>query len=236
MTNQEQTIFACVAHPDDEVSCVGTMSNHVDRGDRVVLAWTTSGEMASHFNGMEFSEVKKIREEQGKEVGEIVGCETIFLGYGDTSVRATRESALKMAKIIAEIKPDAVITWSMNTRHPDHRGTAHIIYDAITYARIPHITEPEAPHRPPLHIPIFLYYEEVSPLPTTYIDISKNFEKVKEVTKLYADFYNWQIDDWIDTVRRADGLRCGVRYAEKFNVLSRFLPAEEHLPINKREL
>ncbi|MHA2357281.1 MAG: PIG-L deacetylase family protein [Candidatus Heimdallarchaeaceae archaeon] len=213
MTDNEQTIFACFAHPDDEIACVGSLCNHVDRGDKVVLAWTTSGELASHFNGMEFDEVKKIREEQGKVVGEIIGCETLFLGYGDTHVRSTRENALKMAKVIAEVKPDAVITWSLNTRHPDHRGTANIIYDALTYARIPHITEPSAPHRPPLHIPMFLYYEEFSTLPVIHIDISKNFEKVEKIANLYGDFYKWtRVSDWITTMKHADGLRCGVMY------------------------
>ena len=190
--------------------------------------------MASHFNDMSFSEVKEIREKQGKDVGKIIGCETLFLGYGDTSVRATRESALKMAKVIAEVKPDAVVTWSMNTRHPNHRGTAQILYDAITYARIPKITEPLDPYRPPLHIPIFMYHEEVSPLPTIYIDVTSSFEKVKEVAKLYGDFYNWQqVDDWLDVNRRSNGMKCGVKYAEKFNVLSRFLTVKKHLPINK---
>ncbi|NPD89107.1 MAG: PIG-L family deacetylase [Asgard group archaeon] len=233
MTEEKKTIFACFAHPDDEISSIGSLCNHVDRGDRVVLAWTTSGEMASHFNGMEFDEVKKIREEQGREVGEIVGCETLFLDYGDTHVRSTRENALKMTKVVAEIKPDAVITWSLNTRHPDHRGTAQIICDAITYARIPHITGSIAPHRPPLHIPMFLYYEEFSTLPVIYIDISKNFEKVQKVAKLYGDFYKWErVNDWINTMKHADGLRCGVGYAEKFNVLTRYLSVEQYLPIN----
>ena len=158
----------------------------------------------------------------------------MFLGYGDTSVRATRDSALKMAKVIAEIKPDAVITWSMNTRHPDHRGTAHILYDAITYARIPKITEPLDPYRPPLHIPIFMYHEEVSPLPTMYIDVTENFEKVRRVAKLYADFYGWKnIDDWLEVGRKSNVFKCGVKYAEKFNVLSRFLPVEKHLPLGR---
>ena len=122
----------------------------------------------------------------------------------------------------------------MNTRHPDHRGTAQILYDAITYARIPKITEPLDPYRPPLHIPIFMYHEEISPLPTIYIDVTPSFEKVKEVAKLYGDFYNWQqVDDWLDVNRRSNGMKCGVKYAEKFNVLSRFLPVEKHLPINK---
>lgn len=234
MSNNKKTIFACFAHPDDEIGCMGTLANHVDKGDHVVLAWTTSGEMASHFNGMDFSEVKKIREEQGKEVGKIIGCESMFLGYGDTSVRATRESALKMAKVIAEIKPDAVITWSMNTRHPDHRGTASILYDAITFARIPKITEPLDPYRPHLDIPIFMYFEEISPLPTIYVDVTENFEKIRKVAKLYGDFYGWkQIDDWIEVGRKSNGFKCGVKYAEKFNFLSRYLPVENHLPIGR---
>ncbi len=234
MSNNKKTIFACFSHPDDEIGCMGTLANHVERGDHVILAWTTSGEMASHFNGMDFSEVKKIREEQGKKVGEIIGCETMFLGYGDTSVRATRDSALKMAKVIAEIKPDAVITWSMNTRHPDHRGTANILYDAITYARIPKITEPLDPFRPSLQIPFFMYYEETSPLPITYIDVTGNFEKIRKVAKLYGDFYGWQqIDDWIEVGRKSNGFKCGVKYAEKFNYLSRYLPVEKHLPIGR---
>ncbi len=234
MNNEEKTILACVAHPDDEIGCIGTLVNHVNRGDKVVLAWTTSGEMASHFNGMTFSEVKEIREKQGEDVGKIIGCETLFLDYGDTSVRATRESALKMAKVIAEVKPDAVITWSMNTRHPDHRGTAQMLYDAITYARIPKITEPLDPYRPPLHTPMFMYFEEISPLPTVYIDVTTSFSKVKEVAKLYGDFYDWQqVDDWVDINRRSNGMKCGVKYAEKFNALTRFLPIEKHLPINR---
>ncbi len=85
MTNEKKTILACFAHPDDEIGCIGTLSNHVDKGDQVVLVWTTSGEMASHFDKMSFNEVKKIREEQGKVVGEIIGSQTMFLGFGDTS-------------------------------------------------------------------------------------------------------------------------------------------------------
>ncbi|MHA1829877.1 MAG: PIG-L deacetylase family protein [Candidatus Heimdallarchaeaceae archaeon] len=234
MSEHKTTIFACFAHPDDEIGCIGTLANHVEKGDKVVLAWTTSGEMASYFEDMTLEEVKKIREDQGKKVGKIVGCKTKFLGYGDTSVRATRENALKMAKVIAEIKPDAVIAWSMNTRHPDHRHTSNILYDSITYARIPKITKPLNPYRPPLHIPLFMYFEEISPLPTIYVDVTENFEKVRQVAKLYGDFYGWQrVDEWIEVQRKANGFKCGVKYAEKFNLLSSYIQGKKYLPIDK---
>ncbi|UJG39583.1 MAG: PIG-L family deacetylase [Candidatus Heimdallarchaeum aukensis] len=230
----KKTILACFAHPDDELGCVGTLANHAKNGDRVVIAWTTSGEMASFFEGMSFEEVKDIREKQGREIGKIIGSnvETIFLGYGDTEVIPTRENAIKMAKIIAKIKPDAVISWGFNNRHPDHRGTVQLLYDAMTYARIPRITSPDPPHRPPFHIPMFLYYEKISPLRTVYVDISETYPQVEKAFRLYADFYGWSVSDWIHVRRRTDGMDCGVKFAEKFNVFSRYEPYSSLLPIN----
>lgn len=233
MREMPRTIFACFAHPDDELGCLGTLANHAQHGDRVVLAWTTSGEMASYFNGMDFEEVKRIRQEQGKQIGKIIGAETLFLGYGDTSVVPTRDNALRMAKIIAQIRPDAVITWGFNNRHPDHRGTAQILYDALTYARLPKLVEPDPPHRPPFHIPMFLYPEATANLPAVYVDISDNFDKVQQAFELYADFYGWHAKDWIEIRRRNDGITCGTRYAERFQLLTRYFPASKLLPLNE---
>ena len=66
------------------------------------------------------------------------------------------------------------------------------------------------------------------------MDVTENFEKVRKVAKLYGDFYNWQqVDDWIDVGRRSNGLKCGVRYAEKYNILTRYPPVDNLLPIYK---
>ncbi|MHA1303040.1 MAG: PIG-L deacetylase family protein [Candidatus Heimdallarchaeaceae archaeon] len=234
MNEKPKTIFACFAHPDDELGSIGTLAQHAKKGDKVILAWTTSGEMASFFKGMSFDEVKKIREEQGRTIAEIIGenVTSMFLGFGDTNVVPNRENALKMAKIIAKIKPDAIISWGFNNRHPDHRGTTQLLYDAMTYARIPKLTDPAPPHRPPFHLPMFLYYEETSPLRTIYVDITDTFAQVEKAFKLYADFYGWAIEDWLHVRRRTDGMACGVKYAEKFNVLSRYSPVNKLLPIN----
>ncbi len=234
MDKKKKTIFACFAHPDDELSCLGTLVNHVDNGDKVILAWTTSGEMASFFDGMSFDQVKDIREEQGKKIGAIIDCETLFMDHKDTSVFSTRENALKMAKLIAQLKPDAIVTWNQTNSHPDHRGTVNLLYDALTYARLPRITDPEPPHRPRYHVPMFLYYDSNSPLRVVHVDITKNFDKVRSGYQLYAEFYGWGMGDWLDVRRRSNGMECGVQYAEKFNVLSRYAPAEQLLPINNK--
>ncbi len=234
MTDSEKTIFACFAHPDDELGCIGTLLKHAEKGDRVVLSFTTSGEMASFFESMSFSEIKKTREEQGKIVGEIIDCEIKFLGYGDTSVIPSRENALEMAKVIADIKPDAIIAWGQNSTHPDHRGTTQLLYDGMTFARIPRLTSPFSPHRPSFQLPMFMYYERNSPLRTCYIDVSNQYEKIEKAFDLYSEFYGWTTSDWLYVRRRNDGMACGVKYAEKFNVLSRFSPVDQYLPLNNK--
>ncbi len=35
MNTGKKTILACVAHPDDEIGCIGTLVNNVGKGDRV---------------------------------------------------------------------------------------------------------------------------------------------------------------------------------------------------------
>ena len=79
-----------------------------------------------------------------------------------------------------------------------------------------------------------MYFEEISPLPTIYVDVTDNFEKIRKVANLYAEFYGWkEVNEWLEVGRKSNGFKCGVKYAEKFNVLSRYLPAEKYLPMGK---
>lgn len=215
-----KTILAVFTHPDDEIGCVGTLANHASRGDNVILAWMTYGEMTSFFGDMKSDAIGAEREEHGKKVGGIIGCKTLFLGYPDTNVQPTREASLKMASLITEIKPDAVITWNSRTRHPDHRGTRQIVFDGLVFARLPKLVAPAQPHR--VEMPIFQYFEERTHYPTTYVDITESIEKVLSVVEFYADFYGWEgAVIRVKSSRQASGIECGCQYAEKFNRIAR---------------
>src|SRR5499426_2749039 len=109
--SSRKTVFACFAHPDDEVGALGTLANHVDRGDRVVLAWMTCGENTSMSKATSVVEVARERRGHGQEVGKIIGCEVAFFDYGDTEVQLSRDAAIRMGRFIAELKPDAILTW-----------------------------------------------------------------------------------------------------------------------------
>ncbi|MHA1245026.1 MAG: PIG-L deacetylase family protein [Candidatus Heimdallarchaeota archaeon] len=218
---EKKTIFACFPHADDEISCVGTMANHVARGDRVILCFATHGEMTSLFgDNITVDDIITAREEHAATVSKIIGCEVMFLDYEDTEVEITRKNAKKLAKVICEVKPDAIITWNVYHRHPDHRSIAQLLIDAGQMARIPRVVEPLEPHRKDL---TFLqYYDERTLLPVVYIDVTESIDKIREVTQCYADSYGWKgAVERVTARRQSLGMDCDVEYAEKFTILRR---------------
>ena len=215
-----KTILTIFPHADDEISCVGTMANHIIRGDRVVLCFATHGEMTSLMGDVSEEEIILAREEHAAKVAEIIGCEVMFLDFKDTEVEITRANAKKIAGVISQIKPDAIITWNIHHRHPDHRSIAQLVIDAVTMARIPRVVNPNGPHRK--DITIIQYYDVRALLPTIYVDITETIHKVREVTQCYADTYGWTgAVERVTARRMSTGMECDVEYAEKFTILRR---------------
>jgi len=218
--DDRKTIFACFPHADDEISCVGTMANHITRGDRVVLCFATHGEMTSLMGDVPVEKIVSAREEHAQKVAKIIDCEIMFLDFEDTEVEITRKNAKKLAGVISEIKPDAIITWNSFHRHPDHRSMAQLLIDAVPMARIPRIVSPLGAHREDLTI--FQYYDERALLPSIYVDVSDSIDKIKEVTNCYAETYGWvgAVENVVAR-RRSMGMDSDVQYAERFSILRR---------------
>ena len=226
--NGKRTVFACFAHPDDELGAIGSLSNHVERGDRVVLAWTTKGEMTSLFGDMPAEEVVRRRVKHGEDIGNIVGCEALFMDYPDAGIEVTRESGLKMAKTLATIKPGAVVTWNTLRGHPDHRYTCQLILNGITYARLPKVVAPLEAYRS--NVTVYQYVDPYSPYPVVYVDISSQIDKVVAAVEYYAKVYEWpDAKDRVLATRRHAGGECGVKYAERFNVMNRNHPSSKYI-------
>jgi LmbE family N-acetylglucosaminyl deacetylase len=226
--SSRKTVFACFAHPDDEMGALGTLANHADRGDRVVVAWMTSGEHTSMSKAKSPEDVARERRAHGQEVGKIIGCEAVFFEYGDTQVQLTREAAVQMGRFIAELKPEAIITWDSFNSHPDHRETSKIIMDAARFARLPRLVEPHTPHR--LDLPIYQYVDHRSRDPIVYVDVSEQIEKILKATAVYAEAFDWtNVDERVRVRRASIGMQCGVRYAERFTVRRRLAPPQNYL-------
>ena len=226
-------ILAVFAHPDDEVGCVSTLAKHHARGDHVMLVWTTYGENASHFAGVGHDEVKRVREGHGRDIANMVGGQYRFFDFGDTRMTGSRDEALTLARLYCEFKPEAVITWDDFNRHPDHRATAKIAFDAITLARIPKVVQENGFEHLEAHRGGLNFYQYAAPEANrtiVHVDISDHAEVGANALEYFAKFYDWKItrEQWLET-RALAGRQVGVKYAEKFTVQKTFHPPLAHL-------
>jgi LmbE family N-acetylglucosaminyl deacetylase len=214
-----QTLLVALAHPDDEVGMVAAMQAQRARGDRVVLAWLTRGEMTEALGPVPTDEIIRRRTEHGHVAGEILGVETRFLDFPDTAVHATPEAARTVARLIAEVKPDGVLTWGQawrrGLRHPDHQATGQIVRDAITLARIKRVVAPLEPHRRP--VPVFTYRDRHSRLPAVAIDASPYRDKIRELALHYQKELEFPDPDWLENLLRGIGRKWNLDLAEEFD-------------------
>lgn len=239
-----QTLLVALAHPDDELGAAGTICAQLARGDRVVVMWLTRGGMTEAFGGVPPDEVVRRRMEQGLRSGEILGVETRFLDFPDTRVQATTEAAAEVAREIADIKPDGVITfgdaWIRGLRHPDHQACGKIVRDAITLARIKRAVEPLSPHRG--FAPVFTYPGAHSTLPKVAVDVEPYYERICELGDYYMREIQFGDRAWITARLERGGEMFGVKYAEVFDawesnpgLFSSLLPAESDDPLSHPE-
>ena len=213
-----QTLLVGLAHPDDEVGVAGTILAQRARGDRVVIVWLTRGEMTEAFGPLPVAEVARRRTQQGQAAGEILGVETRFLDFADTRLEATRDAAAHVARTIAEIKPDGLITWgegwTRGIRHPDHQACGRIFRDAITLARIAKVVEPLTPHR--AAVPVWTLRDVHSTLPAAAVDVEPFLPGVQEVAGFYHQGIGFGDPTWLEQRLGGGGAPFGLRYAEVF--------------------
>ncbi|MEQ9397845.1 MAG: PIG-L deacetylase family protein [Longimicrobiales bacterium] len=214
-----RTLLAVLAHPDDEVLAAGTLRAQRVRGDRVVVLYLTRGEATAALGDLAPEDVARRRLELAREAAAILDVEHRFLDFPDTGVAATPESARTVARVLAEIAPDALITWgrmwAKGMRHPDHHATGTIAVDAVTLARIARVAAPHAPHR--AECPVFTYRGAHSTLPSVVVDVEPHLDEVFAL----ADFYRTNIGfgerTWLESRLRAAGSEFGVAWGERFD-------------------
>jgi len=133
-SSEEKVLMAIFAHPDDEMTIAPILSRYVSEGVKVYLVVCTDGRLGTNdFTDHEAGEgLVAIRKEEMKCAAEKLGVELIHLDYHDQlraaegydgHVPHARELILELGDIIADKKPDALITWGPDggSTHMDHR-------------------------------------------------------------------------------------------------------------------
>lgn len=230
-----RTLLVVLAHPDDEVACAGAILAQRARGDRVVVAWLTRGERTEAFGPVPDEEVARRREAQARGAAEILDVEPVFLDFPDTAVEATPSAAARVARLVADVRPDGVLTfgdaWTRGLRHPDHRAAGTIARDAVSLARIRRIVDPAEPHR--AYVPVFTYRGAHSTLPAVGLDVEPHLERIYELGEYYQERIGFGDPAWLEERLRRTGERWGVEHAEEYDaweskpgLVASLLPAE----------
>lgn len=215
----QKTLLVGLAHPDDELAAAGAILAEKAHGNRIVVVWLTRGEMTEAFGPIPPDEVARRRDEHGRRAGEILGVETRFMDFQDTQLVATPEAAARVAKVIAEVRPDALLTWGegwiRGMRHPDHQACGKIFRDAVTLARMAKTVAPTPPHR--AAVPVFTYRDYHSPLPALAIDVEPYLEGIHALAAFYREEIGFGDRAWLEHRLAKQGAPWGVPYAELYD-------------------
>lgn len=177
MADQQLTLMAVLAHPDDEVWMSATLAKYSDEGVRTILVTSTLGEEGEIRDpDLDPEEARgrlgEIREAELRRSVEIIGVSQLYiLGFRDSGMAGTpanadprnfnnadpREAACRLVRIIRRERPHVVVTDNERGTygHPDHLAAHRTTLAAFDAAGDP-TQFPEEGERP--WQPLKLYY------------------------------------------------------------------------------
>jgi LmbE family N-acetylglucosaminyl deacetylase len=191
-SNYKLHIVVIGAHPDDPDEVGGTAFKWAQMGHDVLLVSLTNGD-AGH-QSIKTDELARIRREEARKAGEVIGVRYITLDNHDGQLMPTYENRLQVIRIIREHKADIVISHRPYDYHPDHRYTGILVNDAAYMVTVPAIL-PEVPHLK--KNPVFLYtmdgFTHPEPFkPDVCIDIDDVIEKKMDMYHQHkSQMYEW---------------------------------------------
>jgi N-acetylglucosamine malate deacetylase 1 len=180
------------AHPDDADKVGGTAYKWSQLGYDVLMVSVTNGD-AGHQT-LRGDELAKIRRDEARKSGEVIGIRYITLDNHDGQLMPTYENRLQIIRIIREQNADIVIFPRPYDYHPDHRYTGVLVLDAAYMVTVPAVL-PDVPHLK--KNPVFLYSSDSFKHPEPFkadicIDIDDVIEKKMDMYHQHkSQMYEW---------------------------------------------
>ena len=200
---RELRIVVVGGHPGDpEYGCGGTVARFTDLGHEVTLLYLNDGA---------WEEIPaSTRVAEAKAACDILKARPAYAGQRNGHAIVDEEHYDAFAKVLLDLKPDAVFTQWPIDNHRDHRAASVLTYDAWRKA----------------HHAFALYYYEVSNgedtvqfSPTHYVGIQEVEPRKKAACFAHASQTPERYDALQDEVARFRGLESGRTRAEAFTFL-----------------
>ena len=136
-SDKKLNVLIIGAHPDDPDKIGGCAYKWTLAGHTVTMVSFTNGD-AGH-QSIKAKQLAKIRREEARRAGEVIGVKYITLDNHDGQLMPTYKNRLQMIKVIREHKADLVIFPRPYDYHPDHRYTGTLVLDAAYMVTVPTI-------------------------------------------------------------------------------------------------
>jgi LmbE family N-acetylglucosaminyl deacetylase len=191
-SDRKLSVVIIGAHPDDPDKIGGCAAQWKLAGYTVTMVSFTNGD-AGH-QSIKAEELAKIRREEARRAGEVIGIKYITLDNHDGQLMPTYENRLQMIKVIREYKADLVIFPRPYDYHPDHRYTGTLVLDAAYMVTVPTIL-PEVPFLEKNPMFLFMSDDFIHPEPfvaDVAIDIDDFIEKKMDMYHQHtSQMYEW---------------------------------------------
>lgn len=217
-------VLIVAVHPDDEtLGCGGTLLKHKASGDEIywlVMTGPRKGDMP-HFT----DEFLAKRDEMVDDIARVYGFkETIKLNLPTQSLHTLdlREIIQSVSDVFKRIQPDIIYTMFCNDVHSDHRVAFDAVYSCTKSFRYPFIKR--------IYMMEALSETEFAVatpgntfVPNVYVDITDFIDRKLDIMEMFKG--EVQQEPWprslssIKALARLRGGRCGVMYAEAFQLL-----------------
>jgi LmbE family N-acetylglucosaminyl deacetylase len=106
-------------------------------------------------------------------------------GLPDSQLQNTPDTRRVVAQHLREMRPRVVITHWVQGRHPDHRATAELVYDASFLAGLKNFPASGEPFRP-FKVVHALSFREEARKATFVVDITEQIDRKLEAIAAYA--------------------------------------------------
>lgn len=129
-------IMAIWAHPDDEITSAGTLSALTSAGADLTLVYLTAGE-AARDTGYSRDELAKVRREEAKSAGALLGASHVeVLDFPDSGLATTDPAVAKaaIAGLIERFQPGVIVSFDEQVGfygHPDHVQTGRWVREVV---------------------------------------------------------------------------------------------------------
>lgn len=226
-------ILICIAHPDDEMQCSGTVALQTAAGLEVTMAVACNGNLGGAA-GLTKEDRAAVRRREMQAACDVLVAKLEWLDFGDDDFMERvhtgyTETEMVFRNLIRRVNPDLLIVPALNDYHQHHRATAELALNASNNAGNPAIVSEEPASS---GIPFALH---MAPLPGAafapdlYVDITPVFDRKLDAMRCHEsqhqylrDHHRTDIFEQIEAAAVMHGVACGVKYAEAFALCRQF--------------